>query len=38
MDEKGLEHRVTALEKEIKELKEHILNIDSIDCGYYDNN
>lgn len=36
MDEKGLEQRVTVLEKEIKKLKEFV-NFDRIDCGYFDN-
>lgn len=36
MDEKGLEHRVTVLEQEIKRLK-NIIDFDRIDCGYFDN-
>jgi hypothetical protein len=34
MDEKGLEQRVTVLEKEILKLKE-LVNFDRIDCGYW---
>ena len=36
--EKGLEQRVTALEKEVKELKKRIMELNSIDCCYYDLN
>lgn len=35
MENKGLEQRVTELEKEVKRLKE-IIDYDEIDCGYYD--
>lgn len=36
MDNKGLEQRVTNLEKEVKRLKD-IINDGRINCGYYDN-
>ena len=36
MDNKGLEQRVTELEKEVKRLSK-IIDFDRIDCGYFDN-
>lgn len=36
MDNKGLEQRVSLLEKEVKRLKD-IINDGRIDCGFYDN-
>ena len=36
MDNKGLEQRVTDLEKEVKRLGK-IIDFDKIDCGYFDN-
>lgn len=36
MDNKGLEQRVSLLEKEVKKFKD-IINDGRIDCGFYDN-
>ena len=36
MANKGLEQRVSLLEKEVKRLKD-IINDGRIDCGYFDN-
>ena len=36
MANKGLEQRVTDLEEEVKRLSK-IIDVDRIDCGYFDN-